>query len=198
MARTNNKYTSINFNHILHTDHLPSSSTGSYSSVARPHGRMLVVSRPSPKPLTSPTPTTPPTTDQAPSDQISLRPLGRTGPGPSPSLLTSPLRNPEVASPVHPVESPKPDRFVPPHLRPGFVGREAKPGPDAPRVKDLSQRSPPQHHHHQQQQQRQDYFGLPGRYEQNGRPRSGGYERIDADPDHLGRPRSSGSRPGST
>ncbi|XP_010553416.1 PREDICTED: uncharacterized protein LOC104823514 [Tarenaya hassleriana] len=235
MARTNNnKYTSINFNHILHKDHIPSSSSssssaasaGSYSAVARSHGRMLVLSRPSQKPLTtkpliSPTSaagtaaTTPPispipsltprTLDQAPSDrdpdQISLRPLGRTGSGPaSVPSISSPVSNPEVGSPVNPVESSRPDRFVPPHLRPGFVGREATPGPDAFRIKDPGRRSPhQQHHHHQpQQQQRQGYFGSPGRYGQNGRPKSGGYERIRTDPDNLGRPRSSGSRLGST
>ncbi|KAL1212547.1 hypothetical protein V5N11_036120 [Cardamine amara subsp. amara] len=148
MARANNKYTSINYNHILNKDHpsssssSSSSSSASYSSVARSNGRMLVLTKSSPKPLRSTaaaTTTTPPLSsapripDQAVSDpdpnQISLRPLGHTGPG---SSLSFPARTQEiekeVASPAPMSVSPKPDLFVPPHLRPGFVRKDEKPG----------------------------------------------------------------------
>ncbi|CAE6076271.1 unnamed protein product [Arabidopsis arenosa] len=133
-ARANNKYTSINFNHILHKDppsSSSSSSSASYSSVARSNGRMLVLTKSSPKPLRSPstattttaTTTTPPISpaprisNQAISDpdpnQISLRPLGHTGPG---SSLSFPIRTPEfdkvpeVPAPAPSSFSPKPDR----------------------------------------------------------------------------------------
>ncbi|XP_010504282.1 PREDICTED: putative protein TPRXL [Camelina sativa] len=206
-ARANNKYTSINFNHILHKDPPSSSSSSSsspyssnsspasYSSVARSNGRMLVLTKPSPKPLRSPSPvtttTTPITTpslspapkisDQAISDpdpnQISLRPLGHTGPG---SSLSFPVRTPEkvqdVPAPMMSM-SPKPDKFVPPHLRPGFVRKDEKPRLDP--NPNLNQRLP---------NQEQGYFG----YGQTGRPKSGGYERIRTDP------RSTGNRPGTS
>ncbi|GKU92995.1 hypothetical protein SLEP1_g6642 [Rubroshorea leprosula] len=126
MARTNNnKYTSINFNHILEKNvttastanpgkanypqnpqQHPSSFSSSYSSISSPsnaktHGRMLVLIRPTTKPLTVTPPLSPSAEaqrhqqteqvqhrlfpDQAPkglaSDQISLRPLSRTGSG---------------------------------------------------------------------------------------------------------------------
>ncbi|CAH8268624.1 unnamed protein product [Arabidopsis lyrata] len=210
-ARANNKYTSINFNHILHKDppssssSSSSSSSASYSSVARSNGRMLVLTKSSPKPLRSPstststttTTTTPPISpaprisNQAISDpdpnQISLRPLGHTGPGSSRSF---PIRNPEidkvpeVPAPAPSSFSPKPDRFVPPHLRPGFVRKDEKPGLDSSRVRDpnLNQRLP------NQEQPRQGYFG----YGQTGRPKSGGYERIRTDP------RTTGNRPGTS
>ncbi|VVB05683.1 unnamed protein product [Arabis nemorensis] len=211
MARANNKYTSINYNHILHKDHHP--SPPSYSSVARSNGRMLVLTKTSPKPLkshapavstiTTVTPTLSPapnTPDQPHSDpdpnQISLRPLGHTGPG---SSLSFPVRTQEsgkdVAAPAPISVSPKPDRFVPPHLRPGFVRKDEKPGLDSSRMRDpISNPNPSQRFPHQEQQQRQGYFG----YGQTGRPRSGGYERIRSDPDHFGRPRSSGNRPGTS
>lgn len=211
MASANNKYTSINYNHILHKDHHPSSSSSSasYSSVARSNGRMLVLTKSSPKPLKSLAPAATPTTvtptlspapktpDQALSDpdpnQISLRPLGHTGPG---SSLSFPVRTPEtgkdVAAPAPMSVSPKPDRFVPPHLRPGFVRKDEKPGLDSSRVRDPNP-NPSQRLPHQEQP-RQGYFG----YGQTGRPKSGGYERIRSDPDHLGRPRSSGNRPGTS
>ncbi|KAH0912089.1 hypothetical protein HID58_035410 [Brassica napus] len=124
MARTNNnKY---NYSHILQRD--PSSSPASYSSVTRSNGRMLVLTKPSPKPLKSSsaaTATTPPppspaptkTPDQTISDpdpnQISLRPLGHTGPA---SSLSFPARTPEsekhVAPPAPMSVSPKPHKFI--------------------------------------------------------------------------------------
>ncbi|XP_010427177.1 PREDICTED: extensin-like [Camelina sativa] len=201
-ARANNKYTSINFNHILHKDPPSSSSSSSpyssnsspasYSSVARSNGRMLVLTKPSPKPLRSPSPVTttittpslspsPKISDQAVSDpdpnQISLRPLGHTGPG---SSLSFPVRTPEKVQDV-PAPAPmtsmssKPNKFVPPHLRPGFVRKDEKPRLDS--NPNLNQEQP-----------RQGYFG----YGQIGRPKSGGYERIRTDP------RSTGNRPGTS
>ncbi|KAH0983218.1 hypothetical protein GBA52_010395, partial [Prunus armeniaca] len=123
MAKTN-KFTSINFNHIyeknLSTNSKsnanskgpsPSSSSSSYSAISSPHnkthGRMLVLTRPTPKPISNPPPLSPqPQPQQQPqqphlqspsqqtrqppdqiradprSDAISLRPLGRTGSSP--------------------------------------------------------------------------------------------------------------------
>ena len=79
--------------------------------------------------------------------------------------------------PVSP--SPKTDRFVPPHLRPGFVGREERPGPEV----------------FQGREQGQKHFGSPGRYGEDGRPKSGGYEKIRRGGESdLDRPRSSGNR----
>ncbi|KVH96568.1 hypothetical protein Ccrd_001352 [Cynara cardunculus var. scolymus] len=92
------------------------------------YGNMLVLSRPSPKPIVSPRQPSPPPATQPPdqppveSDSISLRPLGRTGLAPSLSHLTFPLIQSKDSSVL-----PKTNRFVPPHLRPGFHGREAKP-----------------------------------------------------------------------
>ncbi|ESQ45001.1 hypothetical protein EUTSA_v10010720mg [Eutrema salsugineum] len=210
MARTNNKYTSINYSQILHKDppsspyaSSSSSSPASYSSVARSNGRMLVLTKPTPKPLRSPsvsaaatittTPPAPRIPDQAVSDpdpnQISLRPLGHTGPG---SSLSFPVRTQEIEKvqevPVHapaPISlSPKPDRFVPPHLRPGFVRKDEKPGLDPSRVRDPN----PNQRLAYQEQPRQGHF----RHGQTGRPKSGGYERIRTDP------RSAGNRPGTS
>ncbi|XP_021290906.1 uncharacterized protein LOC110421605 [Herrania umbratica] len=229
MARTN-KYTSINFNHVLeknltspsnstktknpqsHHPNQPPPSFSSYSSIsaaanAKTHGRMLVLTRPSPKPIANPplvSPTPPkqsqphqlqtrsapapapdPDPDQTlPSDpapdQISLRPLGRTGSG-----ISIPVQEREKE--VVPVSvSPKPDRFVPPHLRPGFVGREERPGPQVFRGREQSQK----------------HFGSPGRYGEDGRPKSGGYEKMrgggESDLGWTDRPRSSGNRPSSS
>lgn len=227
MARTN-KYTSINFNHVLEKN-LPASGTAasnagtptnhassSYSSVASPnshlhaartHGRMLVLTKPTPKPISITPPLSPPPASsssssaqtqqpqmQTPdlnrtepgSDQISLRPLGRTGYG---SESFSPVvgqqdREKEVGSVV--AGSPKPGKFVPPHLRPGFVAKEERPGPDAIRTRESGQK----------------HSGSPGRYGEDGRPKSGGYERLrrGGEPDHglMSRPRSSGNRPSSS
>ncbi|CAG7902772.1 unnamed protein product [Brassica rapa] len=189
MARPNNKHTTINYSHILQKD--PSSSSpASYSSVARSNGRMLVLTKPSPKPLKSSVTTPPPKTpDQPISDpdpnQISLRPLGHTGPGSSlsfPARTSEPDKN--VAAPAPLSVSPKPDRFVPPHLRPGFVRKDEKPGLSSSSILGLP---------HQEQQQPWQVYSGSGH---TGRPKSGGY--IRSDPEYLGRPRSSGNRPGTS
>ncbi|XVF02071.1 hypothetical protein REPUB_Repub04eG0144600 [Reevesia pubescens] len=215
MARTN-KYTSINFNHVLEKN-LTSSSTSnkaknppthpsfsSYSSIsaaanAKTHGRMLVLTRPSPKSISSPpflSPTPPkqtqprsaPAPDQAPlsdpaPDQISLRPLGRTGSG-----ILIPGREREKEEKEVVLVSPKLDRFVPPHLRPGFVGREERPGEEVFRGRE--------------QPQGQKHFGSPGQYGEDGRPKSVGYEKMrrggESDLGLIGRPSSSGNRPNSS
>lgn len=220
MARTN-KYTSINFNHILEKNHSPSSATApgastrassssSYSSITSPnnsnihntlyksHGRMLVLTRPAPKPL----PVSPPlssspqshqtqihipdrTRSEPAPDQISLRPLGRTGTGPEHfSPVPGQDKDKEVGSIV--IGSPKTGKFVPPHLRPGFTGKEEKPTPDVSRSRDSGQK----------------YFGSPGLCEEDGRPKTGGCDRTrrvgESDPGLMNRPRSSGYRPSSS
>ncbi|KAI9176698.1 hypothetical protein LWI28_006112 [Acer negundo] len=178
MARTN-KYASINFNNILEKNHHPSSATAhsgastkppsssSYSSITshnnnyntnntlyKSHGRMLVLTRPTPKPLPT---TNPPLTPSLKSqtqqpqtqipvrtrpgpapDQISLRPLGHTGTGPEQfSPIPGQERDKEV---VAIVGSPKTGKFVPPHLRPGFAGREEKPAPEVSRSRESGQK----------------------------------------------------------
>ncbi|CAN8279316.1 unnamed protein product [Cochlearia groenlandica] len=195
MARANNnKYASINYSKILQKDH-PSSSA-SYSSVARSNGRMLVLTKPSPKPLkplapAATTTTTPPKTPDPDPNRISLRPLGNTGP---PSSLSFPCRskesNKEVAAPIQIATSPKPDKFVPPHLRPGFVRKDENSpspghGPVSSRVIDPN---PSQSLAQHEQQPRHGYV----------RPKSGGCEGIRSDSYKLGRPRSSGNRPGTS
>lgn len=217
MAKTN-KYTSINFNHIydknlssnstsnssnpkLKTPSSSSSSSTSFSysaiSSAKPHGgRMLVLTRPTPKPISvpqpqlqpQPKPQAPPLdpvqSEQPGSDAISLRPLGRTGGGGGSPVLS---QEREKETPV-PVVAPKPDKFVPPHLRPGFVGREERPRPEVSRAREMGQR----------------HFGSPGRYGEEGRPKSGGGHemmRRGGDQSDLGlmnRPGSSGNRPSSS
>ncbi|XAR72593.1 hypothetical protein NMG60_11019293 [Bertholletia excelsa] len=192
----------------------PSSLTSPGKTIlsnSRIHGNMLVLSRPTPKPTPPPPQQRQPLPQQPPpqqlhhhqppiipdqtrfeSDSISLRPLGRTGSGPSlvPSSLTSP--KPEKEFPPSP--SPKPERFVPPHLRPGFVGREERPGPEL---------------HKQPGRARefvghwQGQFGSPNRYGEDGRPKSGGgYERMriggESDLAAVSRPGSSGARPSSS
>ncbi|KAK1567386.1 hypothetical protein Q3G72_011543 [Acer saccharum] len=180
MARTN-KYASINFNNILEKNHHPSSATAhsgastkpssssSYSSITshnnnyntnntlyKSHGRMLVLTRPTPKPLPT---TNPPLTPSPKSqtqqpqtqipdrtrpgpapDQISLRPLGHTGTGTGPehfSPIPGQERDKEV---VAIVGSPKTGKFVPPHLRPGFAGREEKPVSEVSRSRESGQK----------------------------------------------------------
>ncbi|XP_019172503.1 PREDICTED: uncharacterized protein LOC109167887 [Ipomoea nil] len=211
MARTN-KYTSLNFNDIYEkkttSAHRPNSASSSSPtsnktaiSNSRIHGHMLVLSRPTPKPISIPQPQTNPIKFQGPdtsfsspppekarsvpdSDSISLRPQGRTGSGPNisspPVTSTSPLQSP----------LPKSDRFVPPHLRPGFVGREEKPvtggrgsgGPHRPG----------------------NIGSSPNAYGENGRPKSGGgYERTMVGGEaesaiFMNRPRSGGARPRSS
>ncbi|KAI3796321.1 hypothetical protein L1987_38988 [Smallanthus sonchifolius] len=178
MARTN-KYTSLNFNDYYEkNNHNRSSSSSSSSSTtpsfnktvlsnSRIHGNMLVLTRPSPKPIapppprqpSPPPPTQPPDRFSIESDSISLRPLGRTGSAsPSPLLLNHLTAN----------VSPKTNKFVPPHLRPGFHGREEKPETET---------------------EKKSGFGTQSSFRQveEGRPKSGGgYEAMN-------RPRSSGS-----
>ncbi|PNX79215.1 hypothetical protein L195_g020151 [Trifolium pratense] len=191
----NNKYASINFNHIYdksitttntnnNTNNKASKnpsisssssfSSASYSAVSAPnkHGRILVLTRPTPKPISQPKPNPDPPIQQVPdrprsepgSDSISLRPLGKTGTGSA--LLPSPVVNGEKQKELG---SPKTDKFVPPHLRPGFVPREERVGPEL------------------------------GRFRENLRPKSGGgggHERNrrvgGSDPGFGNRPNSSG------
>ncbi|GFZ04013.1 hypothetical protein Acr_16g0006370 [Actinidia rufa] len=115
---------------------------------------MLVLTRPSPKPLSQPPQAPIPDPTRSDPDPISLRPLGRTGSGPS--LVPSPLTLPKPDKEFLPPPSPKTNRFVPPHLRPGFAGREEKPET----VQGVRSRN----------------FGS---YGEDGRPKSGGgYERM--------------------
>ncbi|KAK4255557.1 hypothetical protein QN277_008543 [Acacia crassicarpa] len=221
-----NKYVSTNFNHIYEKTtttgsntnpaKIPSpasSSSSSYSAASysaisspnKPHGRMLVLTRPNPKPVVVPSlPSSPiqsqhrqhqqpKQTVQHASDRpqsqpgsdanvISLRPLGHTGTGPS---LSSPALNSEKNVDIpSPLISPKSGKFVPPHLRPGFVPKEEKIGPDVARFRQ------------------QGSVGSPGRYGEGTRPKSGGSERMrrgDAfDSGTMKLPISSGSRPGSS
>ncbi|XP_042062948.1 translation initiation factor IF-2-like [Salvia splendens] len=208
MARSN-KYTSLNFNGIFEkklsnnnhqsTTNTPSSAK-SFSnqsktvlSNSRIHGHMLVLTKPTPKPISIPqkseikeqisSPSLPSNPIKA--DSISLRPQGRIGS--APVLSSSPL-----PSPV----SPLPSKFVPPHLRPGFVGKEEKPGPDL--VKGGFKAKPD--FRGQRPGQGQD----PGNYRSaaiEGRPKSGGgYDPVRrgrefSDPN---RPSSSGNRPNSS
>ncbi|KAK6120703.1 hypothetical protein DH2020_045555 [Rehmannia glutinosa] len=166
---------------------------------------MLVLSRPAPKPISIPqkpenkdkassvSSTSP--TDQAPSDSepdlISLRPQGRTGS--IPVLNTSPL-----PSPVSPLPS-KSDRFVPPHLRPGFVGREEKPGSELVKAGQGSIKVKPELRVHRPGQfQGPGYNGLETI---DGRPKSGGGHepmRRGRELADLNRPGSSGTRPSSS
>ncbi|KAL2476708.1 proteophosphoglycan-related [Abeliophyllum distichum] len=238
MARSN-KYASLNFNDIydkkLNNNNNQTSSNNSSAksfsssgasfanpnktiiSNSRIHGHMLVLSRPSPKPISIPVKpsieqqenkekgsvvcsVTPP--DQARSDPepdlISLRPQGRTGS--APAISSSPL-----PSPVSPLLSPlKTNRFVPPHLRPGFVGKQEKPGPE------IVKSGPPGGFKGRQDfgghrpalvQDLGHYGSSPNRFGEDGRPKSGGgYERMrrGGEPADLNRPGSSGNRPSSS
>ncbi|KAH6775382.1 hypothetical protein C2S52_012943 [Perilla frutescens var. hirtella] len=217
MARSN-KYTSLNFNGVFEKKlsnnnqsaaNSPSSAK-SFSnqsktvlSNSRIHGHMLVLTRPSPKPISipqkseikeqvspaSPTPSPPPPSDPikvgSEPDSISLRPQGRTGS--APVVSSSPL-----PSPV----SPLPSKFVPPHLRPGFVGKEERPGPEL--VKSGFKAKPDLRGHRPGQVQDPGNYG-PGTLE--GRPKSGGgYDPIrrERELSDLNRPGSSGARPNSS
>ncbi|KAL1562763.1 translation initiation factor IF-2-like [Salvia divinorum] len=210
MARSN-KYTSLNFNGIFEkklssnnhqsTTNTPSSAK-SFSnqsktvlSNSRIHGHMLVLTRPTPKPISIPQKSeikeqiSPPPRPSDPikagsePDSISLRPQGRIGS--APVLSSSPL-----PSPV----SPLPSKFVPPHLRPGFVGKEEKPGPEL--VKGGFKAKPD----FRGQRPGQD----PGNYGSEaieGRPKSGGgYDPIRRGREFSepNRPSSSGTRPNSS
>lgn len=83
----------------------------------------------------------------------------------------------------------KPEKFVPPHLRAGFVGKEERPVNVGIRSREANQRQ-------------YGNYGPPSRYGEDGRPKSGGgYERMGgaggAGP-MMNRPRSSGNRPSSS
>ncbi|GMH11083.1 hypothetical protein Nepgr_012924 [Nepenthes gracilis] len=231
MARTN-KYASINFNDIYEKKVInpssaaknnssspslftsPSSSSSahisrpnkSYSLSASCRSGMLVLSRPSPKPISQP-PLPPPPPPQhhslpaSPSDQaqlesdpISLRPLGKTGSRPSLSLSPSPCLEREKEAPPL---LPKSDKFVPPHLRPGFMAREEKPVSEfqKPAVGARSREFG---------NYRSGNFRSPSTYGEDGRPKSGGrYERMmrtggGSDMVELNRPGSGGTRPSSS
>ncbi|KVH97562.1 uncharacterized protein LOC112522417 [Cynara cardunculus var. scolymus] len=203
MARTN-KYNSLNFNDIyekkIGATKSSRSSSSSISSTtpstnktvlsnSRIHGNMLVLSRPSPKPIVSPRQPSPPPATQPPdqppveSDSISLRPLGRTGLAPPLSHLTFPLIQSKDSSVL-----PKTNRFVPPHLRPGFHGREVKLEPEIQKQTGCGMRS----------NIRQGLLRSPIYKREEGRPKSGGgYERVttgfEGNPKAMNRPRSSGS-----
>ncbi|XXG66785.1 hypothetical protein AAC387_Pa06g0287 [Persea americana] len=142
MARSN-KYAAINFNEIYGPKRPTSSSSSSPSSSspsspsqntplssARTHGRMLILTRPS-KPQTPPPtrtpPEKPPALTPAEPDSISLRPLTRT------AAAAAAAKNVKESPP--PLTPPKPEPFVPPHLRPGFAGREERPQPEVQREK---------------------------------------------------------------
>ncbi|CAN4103271.1 unnamed protein product [Withania somnifera] len=206
MARTN-KYTSLNFNDIYEkkaktnsttSGRLHSSSSSLSSSPgpnkttisnSRIHGHMLVLSRPTPKPISTPIQQQQQQKLKSPTDQIrtesdsiSLRPQGRT----TVSGSTNATTLSSVNQPSSPLQ--KSNRFVPPHLRPGFVGREEKPVP----VQAV--RARPEHHQ-----------GSPNWYGENSRPKSGGgCERMrrgfsEADSvNFVNRPSSSGALPSSS
>ncbi|OVA11214.1 hypothetical protein BVC80_8687g4 [Macleaya cordata] len=226
MARTN-KYSSINFNEIydkkINTTKSSSSAPATSSqktlqnlSTSRIHGGMLVLTRPTPKPQPhpqlqpqpnpSPPPPPPaqlsktssPVPDQTgfvPDSTISLRPLGRTGSSlPSSSSPIPITLDKERESTVSTLHSPKPEPFVPPHLRPGFAGKEERLVQEGQKILGFRSREFGHKQGHQ--------VGSPNRYDEDGRPKSGGYERIprggDSDQDVMNRPSSSGNRPSSS
>ncbi|GAV75958.1 hypothetical protein CFOL_v3_19434 [Cephalotus follicularis] len=224
MARTN-KYASINFNNILDKTHNNTSTTNSiinnpntkqppsssFSSITSPnstnnnlstrtHGRMLVLTRPAPKPITTPPLSPLPqhpipqnqqlsdrTRSQPGPDQISLLPSGSTGTG---SPVSSPVLCREKEKEAFPVMGlEKRDKFVPPHLRPGFAGKEERPGVELFKRREVNQR------------QHQGYYASPDRFREHGWPKSGsGYERMGGGPDVVTAigPMSSGNRPRSS
>ncbi|XP_068657886.1 uncharacterized protein [Aristolochia californica] len=208
MAKTN-KYSSINFNEIYGPKkpssspvaHPPAASHNAPISTARAHGRMLVLTRPS-TPHPPPPPVRPQTPPQKPADpsppfqpeSISLRPLGRTDS--SSTVSPHPIKDEtdhlklgdKELRDSQPVTLPKPEPFVPPHLRPGFVGREEKIGQDREK---------------QGFRQRDGNFSFGqghAREGEDGRPKSGGYyegmNRVGLDSDRN-RPCSIGNRPSS-
>lgn len=220
-----NKFASVNYNHVYEKTTTTSSSTNpakiqpppssspsshsaaSYSAISspnKPHGRMLVLTRSTSKPVVaSAQPSSSPQSQQhqyqqpkqnqqgpdqpksqpgSDGNEISLRPLGHTGTG---SSLSSTVFNCEKDVDVSPLlVSLKPGKFVPPHLRPGFVPKEEKIRPNA---------VPSRHQGHSE---------LPERYGEDARPKSGGYEGMRRggvlDMGMPRRPPSSGSRPGSS
>lgn len=203
MARTN-KYASLNFNDIYdkknnskttlnNNNNNPNASSSLNKTKitnSRIHGNMLVLTRPTPKPISQPQAQaqTPPPSQQRPntpppdptrldsnlsSDSISLRPLGSTGgSGGLPRDLC--------------FVTAKPDKFVPPHLRPGYICKEEKPV-EVVKNKEFSS-------------------GYRKFGEEGSRPKSGGgvgYDRMrrgSTGPDFVFRPGSSGgyNRPNSS
>ncbi|KAF8391293.1 hypothetical protein HHK36_023595 [Tetracentron sinense] len=173
MARSN-KYASINFNDIYENKKKkPSSSSSSASSsstdpqkshlpTTRTHGGMLVLTRPSPKPQPPPQPKPDPDPTLSEPNPVSLRSSSSSSPS---TTIVSQERDRE-SPPSIPFS--KPEAFVPPHLRPGFVGREERFGLDGQRQSGFRAREIGagigQH-------------GSPSRYGEEGRPKSGGYER---------------------
>ncbi|KAK6158052.1 hypothetical protein DH2020_005366 [Rehmannia glutinosa] len=93
----------------------------------------------------------------------------------------------------------KSDRFVPPHLRPGFVGREEKPGSELVKAGQGSIKVKPELRVH-----RPGQFQGPGHNGLetiDGRPKSGGGHepmRRGRELADLNRPGSSGTRPSSS
>lgn len=210
MARTN-KYTSLNFNDIYEkkiitpnstnstastSSRSPSSSLSSHKSYSLSassrltHGGMLLLSRPSPKPHPQPQSlaSSPPSLKSFDSNSISLRPQGNTGGTPG----FQERDNNNKAD--HP--SPKSNKFVPPHLRPGFVAREVTAVvPEFNKPKQATYRPGSAH---------ANYHGSPVRYAEDARPKSGGgYDRRMRQPGPSPCPgpgpgfvgRSGGSRP---
>ncbi|KZV27250.1 hypothetical protein F511_04703 [Dorcoceras hygrometricum] len=143
MARSN-KYTSVNFNEIFEkklNNNIKPTANGSFSSStyafanhskntvanSKIHGHMLVLSRPPPtKPVSSnqnteikekgsSLPATPPSADRprASPEPERITPITQDQTG----VVTLPP-SPPLVSPV------KSDKFIPPHLRPGFVRKE--------------------------------------------------------------------------
>ncbi|XP_010689773.2 uncharacterized protein LOC104903437 [Beta vulgaris subsp. vulgaris] len=197
MARTN-KYTSLNFNDIYEkkiitpnsttsttstSSRSPSSSLSSHKSYSLSassrltHGGMLLLSRPSPKPHPQPQPqpqpqslaSSPPSLKSFDSNSISLRPQGNTGGTPGFQERDNNNNNSKADHPS-PSPSPKSNKFVPPHLRPGFVAKEVTAVvPDSNKPKQGTYRPGSAH---------ANYHGSPVRYAEDARPKSGGgYER---------------------
>ncbi|XP_068666694.1 classical arabinogalactan protein 9-like [Aristolochia californica] len=223
MAKTN-KYTSINFNEIYGPKKPsssaaappPAASQNAPISTTRPYGRMLVLTRPS-TPHPPPPPLRPQTPPQKPADPsppfppdtISLRPLGRT----NSSTTASPypikderdhfMLGERDQRESQPVTLPKPEPFVPPHLRPGFVGREENFGLD----REKQGFRPRDRNNSFGQGQGQGQGQGHAREGEDGRPKSGGYYEgmnrsgSDSDRNRLGsfgnRPRSGGGSYGS-
>lgn len=156
----------------------------SFSASTSHHGSMLVLSRPSPssthKPAPSPPlspspvnhlPSSPP---PKPASDLTHSPKGKTGsPSSSFPTLERAVRDPPSPASAPPL-SPRSDKFVPPHLRPGFVVRDQKPIPSELQwpvgVGDRPGSLRPGSAH--------GYYGSPNRNRQDGRPMSGGGGRI--------------------
>ncbi|XP_004303154.1 PREDICTED: uncharacterized protein LOC101295540 isoform 3 [Fragaria vesca subsp. vesca] len=128
---------------------------------------MLVLTRPISKPKPDPTPLSP----------QQLPPQIRSGSGSTVSPPVLSQGRDKKATVL--VSSPKPDKFVPPHLRPGFVAKEDRPGPDVIRPREAGHK----------------HFRPLDRFWEDGRPKSGGDSNLGT----MNRPRSSGwNRPSSS